>query len=155
MSQVTATSSSTATTANAATLVPTTHKTALTTDDFMKLLSTQMSNQDPLKPMDDTQSMAQLAQFSSLDQMNQLSKNFSVLSTTQTRSAAASYLGLQVTALDANKNSVSGVVTSVDTSTDTPKIEINGTYYPLSSVTSVALPSMPTTTTPTTTTGTN
>jgi flagellar basal-body rod modification protein FlgD len=38
----------------------------LTEGDFMKLLTTQLSNQDPTSPVDNTQMLAQLAQFSAL-----------------------------------------------------------------------------------------
>jgi flagellar basal-body rod modification protein FlgD len=41
-------------------------------DSFLKLLITQMKNQDPLSPMDNTAFVAQLAQFSSLEQMQNL-----------------------------------------------------------------------------------
>ena len=116
-------------------------KKNLTTADFLQLLTTQMSNQDPLQPMDTTASMAQLAQFSSLDQMNQLSQNFTLMRADQSKYTAASYLGMQVTVLDANQQSVTGQVTAVDTATDTPQLEINGTYYPLSSITKVEFPS--------------
>jgi flagellar basal-body rod modification protein FlgD len=116
-------------------------KKDLTTADFLQLLTTQMSNQDPLQPMDTTASMAQLAQFSSLDQMNQLSQNFTLMRADQSKYTAASYLGMQVTVLDANQQSVTGQVTAVDTATDTPQLEINGTYYPLSSITKVEFPS--------------
>jgi flagellar hook assembly protein FlgD len=44
-------------------------------DDFLKLLMTQMQYQDPLNPMDNTAFVAQLAQFSSLEQMNNLYKS--------------------------------------------------------------------------------
>lgn len=47
-------------------------KNSLGKDDFMKLLTAQMSNQNPLKPTDDTQMLAQLAQFSSLEQLTEL-----------------------------------------------------------------------------------
>lgn len=47
-------------------------KSSLGKDDFMKLLTAQMSNQNPLKPSDDTQMLAQLAQFSSLEQLTEL-----------------------------------------------------------------------------------
>jgi flagellar basal-body rod modification protein FlgD len=45
---------------------------ALGKDSFLKLLITQMKNQDPLSPMDNTAFVAQLAQFSSLEQMQNL-----------------------------------------------------------------------------------
>lgn len=43
-------------------------------DAFLKLLTTQLANQDPLSPMEDTEFIAQLAQFSSLEQMSALNK---------------------------------------------------------------------------------
>lgn len=49
-----------------------TSDTSLGKDDFLKMLVTQLQNQDPLKPMDDTAFVAQMAQFSSLEQMQNL-----------------------------------------------------------------------------------
>lgn len=46
-------------------------------DAFLKLLVTQLKNQDPLSPMDDKEFIAQMAQFSSLEQMKNLDKNLS------------------------------------------------------------------------------
>ena len=45
-------------------------------DEFLMLLATQMSNQDPLEPMEDTDFIAQMAQFSALEQMQQLNQSF-------------------------------------------------------------------------------
>ena len=47
---------------------------ALGKDAFMKLLITQLTHQDPTKPQDDTALIAQLAQFSSLEQMQQMNQ---------------------------------------------------------------------------------
>jgi len=44
-------------------------------DAFLKLLITQLRNQDPLNPMEDKEFIAQMAQFSTLEQMQQLNKN--------------------------------------------------------------------------------
>jgi len=51
------------------------NKSSLGKDDFMKLLIQQMKNQDPLNPLDGTQLAAQLAQFSSLEQLQNLNNS--------------------------------------------------------------------------------
>lgn len=50
-------------------------------DDFLQLLVTQLENQDPLKPMDPEQMSAQLAQFSSLEQLTNISESMEGLET--------------------------------------------------------------------------
>lgn len=72
---MTTVNSSTGTTSTATTSSATTKKSDsnnLGKDEFLKLLVTQLQNQDPLKPMDDTAFIAQMAQFSSLEQMQNL-----------------------------------------------------------------------------------
>lgn len=52
----------------------------LTEADFMKLLTTQLANQDPTSPVDDTQMLAQLAQFSTLAAANTTNSDLSTIS---------------------------------------------------------------------------
>lgn len=51
------------------------HNNDLDKDAFLRLLTTQLANQDPLNPIEDREFIAQLAQFSSLEQMQNLNKN--------------------------------------------------------------------------------
>ena len=114
-------------------------KKVLGQEDFLKLLSVQFQTQDPMKPMEDTAFIAQMAQFTSLAQSNQLAKDMGAMRSDQANSTAASLLGRNVTidaGLDSNKNqlTVSGDVTGVDTSGKTPQLLINGKLYPLSAL---------------------
>lgn len=74
---------------------------ALGKDDFLKLLITQMRYQDPLSPMDNSQFLSQMAQFSSLEQMQNLNDSFDqsmLLSQSLNNSSAAGLIGRHVRA---------------------------------------------------------
>ena len=69
-------------------------------DDFLLLLVTQLQNQDPLNPADHTEFTAQLAQFSSLEQLNNVNDNLEELQNYQAstnNSQAVSLLGKEIT----------------------------------------------------------
>lgn len=72
----------------------------LTKDDFLKLLTVQLQQQDPLNPEDPTQFTSQLTQYSSLEQLMGVNTNLTGLSSQQSadsRLAAASYIGKMAT----------------------------------------------------------
>ncbi|WP_203246227.1 flagellar hook assembly protein FlgD [Sporosarcina beigongshangi] len=60
-------------------------------DDFMKLLITQLQNQDPTNPMKDNEFIAQMAQFSALEQTMNLSKSFEKFAEAQTQAQMIQY----------------------------------------------------------------
>jgi flagellar basal-body rod modification protein FlgD len=82
---------------------------------FLKLLVAQMKNQDPTQPMDSTQYVAQLAQFSNVEQSIQVNKKLSELLQVSAISQANSILGRTVTSAD---GSVTGVVQQVKLATN-------------------------------------
>ncbi|NMH71181.1 flagellar hook assembly protein FlgD [Bacillus sp. RO3] len=75
-------------------------KDILGKDDFLKILMTQLQNQDPLNPMQDKDFIAQMATFSSLEQMTNLTKTMEKFVDNQSQSQLISYnqfVGKQVT----------------------------------------------------------
>ncbi len=119
-----------------------TGKKSLDVNDFLKLLIVQFTSQDPMKPMEDTQFISQMASFTSLEQMQTLNRDFSAFSKTQGISTANTYLGKQVTVTDASASSgaATGIVSGISVDAiDGPLLTVNGTSYPLSTVKSVTL----------------
>lgn len=105
-------------------------------DEFLKLLVTQLSYQDPMSPMEDKQFIAQMAQFSSLEQMTNIAGEFNRLTNLFTGSEAAGALGRSVE-LAAGEHTVQGVVKSVTRGGGVPQVLVNGTYYAWDQVTRV------------------
>ena len=109
-------------------------KTTLGSDDFMKLLAVQFQSQDPMKPMEDTAFIAQMAQFTSLDQSTSLVKEMALLRADQQNLTATGMLGRNVTVNDAKGLPVTGQVTAVESSSKGPVLLIDGVRYPATSV---------------------
>lgn len=109
-------------------------KTTLGQEDFLKLLAVQFQSQDPMKPMDDTAFIAQMAQFSALEQSSTLVQQITQLRNNQDIATANSYIGRQVT-LDAGDDKlVVGEVAGVDLSDGVPRLIVGDYTYPISSV---------------------
>jgi len=101
-------------------------------DDFLKILITQLSHQDPTQPMQDKEFIAQMAQFSSLEQMTNMSAGMAKVASLLARSQALGLLGANVD-VAAGGQTVSGLVEEV-TGGEFPQILVNGQYYDFSQV---------------------
>ena len=78
--------------------------------DYMRLLVTQLQNQNPLEPMDNQEMASQLAQFSQLEQLESMNSSFAeVLDTTQ-RNYATSLIGKEVSFLAETEPGVTSIV---------------------------------------------
>lgn len=104
-------------------------------DDFLKILITQLQHQDPTAPLEDKEFISQMAQFSSLEQMTNLSANFQKLQGLLASSEASGILGKQVLIQDGD-NIVTGMVREVVRG-DVPLVGVNGKYYDFNQVSSV------------------
>ena len=101
-------------------------------DEFLKILMTQLQNQDPTSPMKDKEFIAQMAQFSSLEQMKNMSNEFSRVGKLLNTGQATNLLGKNVE-ISQGDSVINGKVEDV-TFGEYPQINVQGTYYDYDSV---------------------
>ena len=109
--------------------------------DYMKLLVTQLQNQNPLEPMDNKDMSAQLAQFSQLQQIEMLNSSFSKVLDSVQRSYASSLIGKDVsfegTGDDGSTVTKTGKVEEVSIKGDDIILSVGDETVNLSDVTSI------------------
>ncbi len=111
-----------------------TSSSSISSSDFLFLLTQQLQYQDPMNPMDNSEMLAQEAQFATLEQMEALTSSFTQFSSMY---QANSLLGQKVEVMVSGK-ATTGVVEYVDYSDSSgAAVSIDGKMYPLSSVTKV------------------
>jgi flagellar basal-body rod modification protein FlgD len=92
--------------------------------DFLKILLTQLSYQDPLKPMDNQQFMAQIAQFTSLEQTQQMNDKLDQLIGNQAALQSVGLIGRTVD-IQTSTGKVTGTVASLALQGDSPTISVS------------------------------
>ena len=108
-------------------------------DDFLQLLTSQITNQDPLEPMKDTEFISQMANIASLEQMQQFTQGFSKFADSHSEMLAQSYLGNHVL-IDNGIKEISGKVDAVDKLEDgSIRLVVEGESYHPKDVTRVEL----------------
>ncbi len=115
------------------------NQSQLEMQDFLQLLTSQITNQDPLEPMKDTEFISQMANIASLEQMQQFTDGFSNFAQSHNSMLAHSYLG-KLVSVDEKGEKVTGVVKSVETNEDgSDMLLIDGKHYSPESVVKVSL----------------
>jgi flagellar basal-body rod modification protein FlgD len=134
---------------------------ALTKNDFLQMLITKLQYQDPLNPVTDDSFVADMAQFSSLEQMQNLNTSFTAQSTSmdnmntnlvaliamQNTTQAAGLIGKSVTLTTQSTTAsdgtttpgttVSGQVSSIQFVNGQPQIMVSGHLYSIADVTQI------------------
>ena len=111
---------------------------ALDKNAFLMLLITQLRYQNPLEPMNDREFIAQMAQFSSLEQLQNVNTTIGSLLIMNAASQAASLIGREVTLIDPNGgDDITGTVESARFQDGIPMIVVDGVEYTLGLVTEV------------------
>ncbi|HSV55621.1 MAG TPA: flagellar hook assembly protein FlgD [Magnetospirillaceae bacterium] len=110
-------------------------RATLDKDDFLKILLAQLQHQDPTNPMEDREFIAQMAQFSSLEQMTNMGREFSKVASMLRLGEAQGMLGRRVE-ISTGQSTITGSVTQVMRG-DFPMVMVNGTFYDLEQVSKV------------------
>ncbi|MCL6639495.1 MAG: hypothetical protein K6T80_07445 [Firmicutes bacterium] len=101
--------------------------TGIDKNAFLKILAMQMSYQDPMSSADPSEYVSQLAQFSALEQMQNLSESFERLSFLQ----AAGMIGRNVVLSGENGEQITGTVEKVRLAGNDVEVMVNGSFYNL------------------------
>jgi flagellar basal-body rod modification protein FlgD len=96
-------------------------------EEFLKILLTQLTYQDPLKPMDNQQFMAQMAQFTSLEQTQQLNDKMSTLIANQSALQSVGLIGRTVDITADGGTSITGTVTALSLTGASPALTLTTT----------------------------
>lgn len=92
-------------------------------EDFLRILTTQLNYQDPLKPMDNTEFVAQLAQFTSLQENQQTNDKLDNLLNIQAATQSVGLIGRTVD-VAAQGGTQTGQISALDFSSGTPQVTI-------------------------------
>jgi len=87
-------------------------------DEFLKLMITELTNQDPLNPMDNAQLVEQIGQIRNISATTKLSDTLDSVLTGQSLTTASSLIGKRVTALNDRNENVAGVVDRISVEVD-------------------------------------
>ncbi|WP_345762621.1 flagellar hook assembly protein FlgD [Diaminobutyricibacter sp. McL0608] len=116
-----------------------TPKQTMDADLFMKLLVTQLQNQDPSSPMDTNQMISQTTQLSMMQSLATLNSTNTESFALAMRTNAAALIGQQVSYLDKNGDTQTGKATSVSFSGSVPTVTVGGIDVSLDSISALTL----------------
>jgi len=115
-------------------------------DQFLKLMISELQNQDPLNPMDNAQMIQQIGTLREIAANTKLTDTLDAMSLGQNLSSASSLIGKSVAALADDGTEVSGVVSKVTVSNNVPTLQVGDKTVQLKNIRSI----LPTTSTGTT-----
>ena len=97
----------------------------MTSEEFLKVLITELQNQDPLNPSDSTKVLEQLSSIRNIESQTQLQSQLESLVSQNSVSSASRLIGQYVVGLDEDLNEVSGVVESMRIEDGEPILIVN------------------------------
>ena len=108
-------------------------------EDFIKMMVTQLQNQDPMEPAKNEELLAQMSQIGQLQSATSLQDSLKGLVLQNQIGSAGNLIGKMVEGADANQESISGLVSSVRVTKDGVFLELDsGKELALNNVTNIA-----------------
>lgn len=112
---------------------------ALSNDEFLKVMLTELGNQDPLNPQDTSKLLEQMSSLRNIESQLQLQQKLESLVLQNSISAAGGLIGKQVAGLSDDGSSLAGLVTSVRVQDGQAMLELDtGKTLPMKNVTEIA-----------------
>ncbi len=119
--------------------ITTTEEIDLDRDAFLKILITQLRYQDPMNPMEDKEFIAQMAQFSSLEQMQQMNKSLNTFLESNFLYQASALIGKEVAIKAGEGEEITGVVQEVSFTDYGPLVILeDGKEYPMQDIVGIS-----------------
>ena len=103
-------------------------------DQFLKLMITELQNQDPLNPMDNTQILTQIGEMRQIQSSTTLTDTLSAMTLGQNLTTASGLIGKTITALDDSGQSITGKVDKVTVTDGVPLLHIGDSTVKLQNV---------------------
>ncbi|HEV7949209.1 MAG TPA: flagellar hook capping FlgD N-terminal domain-containing protein [Glaciihabitans sp.] len=100
-------------------------------DLFMKLLVTQLRNQDPSSPMDTNEMITQTTQLATMEKLQTMADTSTESFSLQMRTVAAALVGSEVSYQDADGATQTGVASAVSFATAVPQVTVGESVIPL------------------------
>ncbi len=114
---------------------------SLSSSEFVKIMLSELKNQDPLSPQDSSKMLEQLSSLRNIESQTSLQDSLKDLVSQNQISSAGALIGKSVEGLDASNNKVTGLVTSVRVTDSKATLELdNGKSLEMSRVTAVSTP---------------
>ena len=113
---------------------------SLSTSSFVQLLVTELQNQDPTQPMDNSQILQEIGAIRSVDATTQLTSTLNSVLMGQNVATAGSLIGWNINGVDNSGNSVNGTVNSVSLSNGVATLNVGTQAVSLSNVTQIQAP---------------
>ncbi|HEV7300461.1 MAG TPA: flagellar hook capping FlgD N-terminal domain-containing protein [Tepidisphaeraceae bacterium] len=111
----------------------------LKTEDFIKMMITQLQNQDPMEPAKNGELLQQMSQIGQLESSTALQENLKTMVVQNQIGSAAGLIGKKVGGLGSDDKPLEGTVSSVKVTSDGVSLELdNGYTLPLARVTDIA-----------------